>query len=130
MNYAHSILRSSYWFPLILLVVGVHAAAQSTERPESAREIPAFPGAEGYGSVARGGRGGKVFEVTNLKDSGPGSFRAAIEAKGPRVVVFRVSSKGGQARMAPVFRRQRRPRRAVVRGPSLTLRVTIRELWS
>ena len=51
----------------------------------------AFPGAEGYGRHARGGRGGRVIEVTNLEDSGPGSLRAAVEAVGPRVVVFNVS---------------------------------------
>jgi hypothetical protein len=50
----------------------------------------AFPGAEGYGRFARGGRGGRVIEVTSLEDSGPGTFRAACEAEGPRIVVFRV----------------------------------------
>lgn len=51
----------------------------------------AFPGAEGYGKYATGGRGGKIFIVSNLNDKGSNSFREAAEAKGKRIVVFAVS---------------------------------------
>jgi hypothetical protein len=60
----------------------------------------AFPGAQGFGRFAKGGRYGRVIEVTNLEDSGPGSFRAAVEARGPRTVIFRVS--GVIALKAPI----------------------------
>lgn len=54
-------------------------------------KIPAFPGAEGGGKFSFGGRGGKVLVVTNLNNDGPGSFRAACESVGPRIIVFNVA---------------------------------------
>lgn len=51
----------------------------------------AFPEAEGFGKYSTGGRGGKVFIVSNLHDAGSGSFREAATAKIPRIIVFAVS---------------------------------------
>lgn len=64
-------------------------AANPSDLPQA--NIPAFPGAQGGGMYSFGGRGGKVFVVTHLEDRGPGSFREALEAGGPRIVIFNVA---------------------------------------
>lgn len=60
------------------------------ELPARLAGPPAFPGAEGFGSHTPGGAGGQTIDVDNLDDSGPGSLRAALETRGPRVIHFRV----------------------------------------
>ena len=53
-------------------------------------EVPAFPGAEGHGRYVQGGRGGKVIHVTNLNNSGTGSFRSAVSGSSKKIIVFDV----------------------------------------
>ena len=84
-----SIMKRSYakyglfaiWIPLLVFVSLTPLRAQPL----------AFPGAEGFGRYALGGRGGQVLFVTNLNDQGPGSLRAAVDAEHPRMVVFNVA---------------------------------------
>jgi hypothetical protein len=64
-------------------------ASKPSDLPQA--KMLAYPGAEGGGAYSFGGRGGKVFVVTNLNDSGPGSFRDACEQGGARIIVFNVA---------------------------------------
>lgn len=72
-----------------LLIPALLLTGCATSLPPST--LPAFPGAEGEGAFSLGGRGGRVLHVTTLADHGHGSLRAAVEAQGPRTVVFDVS---------------------------------------
>lgn len=69
----------------------------------------AFPGAQGFGAAATGGRGGAVYRVTNLNDAGPGSLRSCVAATGARTCIFAV---GGTITLSSVLE---------VRSPRLTI---------
>ncbi len=65
-------------------------AALALTLPGAVFAQKSFPGAVGWASETIGGRGGRIIRVTTLAADGPGSFKAAVEAKGPRIVVFEV----------------------------------------
>src|SRR5438128_11716951 len=73
-----------------LLILAALMLALLLPMPVAAAQVKAFPTAEGFGANTIGGRGGRVIEVPNLDDAGPGSFRECAEATGPRTCIFRV----------------------------------------
>ncbi len=78
----------------LLAQASIATAGSSVQKETGGQTVsssPVFPDLQGFGSGTRGGRGGQVIRVTNLKDQGEGSLRAAVETKGPRIVVFEVA---------------------------------------
>ncbi|MES1158379.1 MAG: pectate lyase [Terricaulis silvestris] len=75
----------------LALTIGVSAAQprRAATLAAPAAEL-AFPGAQGWAATTPGGRGGQIIRVTTLAGDGPGSLREAVEAHGPRIVVFEV----------------------------------------
>jgi len=81
-------------FGLGIILVSIAEADAQIVAPDAEVNTTAiaFPGAEGFGRFTTGGRGGRVIYVTNLNNSGAGSFRQAVEVEsGPRIVLFKIS---------------------------------------
>lgn len=90
MNYRKSPLARRA--ALAAFVVIIASVVISTPRAASLADYGGYrPHYQGFGTNTSGGRGGTIIRVTNLNDSGTGSLRAALEARGPRIVVFEVS---------------------------------------
>ena len=85
------ITRTSVACVTLLYIVGVAPEMAESQDPTSSIPVEVQTlRREGYGAASKGGDGGRVIWVTNLKDSGPGSLRAALAIQEPRIVKFTV----------------------------------------
>ena len=84
-------LCALFILPSMAGAVGLATPSKEYSTPDRS-QVPAFPGADGAGKYATGGAGGTVYTVTSLADDGSeGTFRWAINKKGPRTIIFAVS---------------------------------------
>lgn len=90
---------SRTWLSALLVLAG-SITIGSANAAAPTNQVLAFPGAEGFGRFATGGRGGEFYHVTTLADFGPGSLRDAV-SRGPRIVVFDV---GGYIMLKSILR--------------------------
>ena len=96
MNFQHHKALAGLGGPALAVCLGLVGCQVTPLAKQEGASAPfsslsAFPGADGAGQWSLGGRGGRVYTVTTLEDGGPGSLREAVEANGPRTVVFAVS---------------------------------------
>jgi pectate lyase len=82
---------------LSILIFNFVFCLKANSFPAKLADIPAFPGAEGFGSYTRHGRGGIIYKVINLNDQGLGSLRYGLEnVNQARIIVFEV---GGEIKL-------------------------------